>query len=200
MIATKSEDLLSSPLIYRPDKRTELWRFITYGTLHVGWIHLAFNSLVQVLVGLPLEMVHGSLRVGLLYVAGVIAGSFGTSVFEADVYLVGASGGVYALLAAHLANVLINYKTMEFPIMRVLAVFFVATADMGFAVYEFLTGTMVGLPVSYIAHLTGALVGLTLGIVILKNFSQKPQEQLVWWIALGTFAACMVFAIIYNIL
>lgn len=35
------------------------------------------------------------------------AGSLGTSVFDTDVYLVGASGGVYALLAAHLANVLL---------------------------------------------------------------------------------------------
>lgn len=34
-------------------------------------------------------------------------GSLGTSVFDTDVYLVGASGGVYALLAAHLANVLL---------------------------------------------------------------------------------------------
>lgn len=37
----------------------------------------------------------------------IFAGSLGTSVFDMDVYLVGASGGVYALLAAHLANVLL---------------------------------------------------------------------------------------------
>lgn len=35
------------------------------------------------------------------------AGSLGTSVFDPEVYLVGASGGVYALLAAHVANVLL---------------------------------------------------------------------------------------------
>lgn len=35
------------------------------------------------------------------------AGSLGTSVFDSNVYLVGASGGVYALLAAHLANVML---------------------------------------------------------------------------------------------
>ena len=37
----------------------------------------------------------------------LVAGSLGTSVFDSDVSLVGASGGVYALLAAHLANVLL---------------------------------------------------------------------------------------------
>jgi len=36
-----------------------------------------------------------------------VLGSLGTSVFDSNVYLVGASGGVYALLAAHLANVML---------------------------------------------------------------------------------------------
>ena len=39
-----------------------------------SWLHLLFNLLVQVLVGLPLEMVHGSLRIGVVYMAGVLAG------------------------------------------------------------------------------------------------------------------------------
>ena len=34
-------------------------------------------------------------------------GSLGSSVFDMDAVLVGASGGVYALLAAHLANILL---------------------------------------------------------------------------------------------
>lgn len=79
--------------------------------------------MVQLLVGLPLEMVHGSGRVALIYVAGVVAGSLGTSVFDTDVYLVGASGGVYALLAAHLANVLLNYNNMQCGILRLFGIF-----------------------------------------------------------------------------
>lgn len=86
-------------------------------------MHLGFNLVVQLLVGLPLEMVHGSLRIGTVYMAGVIAGSLGTSVFDTDVYLVGASGGVYALLAAHLANVLLNYNNMQCGILRLFGVF-----------------------------------------------------------------------------
>lgn len=47
----------------------------------------------------------------------------GTSVFDPEVYLVGASGGVYALLAAHLANVMINYHSMQYGIIRLFAIF-----------------------------------------------------------------------------
>jgi rhomboid-related protein 1/2/3 len=132
------------------------WSVIEFVFLHfLRWVHLMFNLLVQLLVGLPLEMVHGSLRIGCVYMAGVLAGSLGTSVFDPDVYLVGASGGktkclgfkselessqpnesltdftlffpssigVYALLAAHLANVLLNYNNMEFGLIRLLGVF-----------------------------------------------------------------------------
>lgn len=48
----------------------------------------------------------------------MIAGSLYTSVTDPDVYLAGASGGVYALIAAHLANVVFNWSEMEFPVLR----------------------------------------------------------------------------------
>ena len=54
-------------------------------------------------------------RILLIYVSGVAAGSLATSVTDPDVYLAGASGGVYALIAAHLANVIFNWGEMEFP-------------------------------------------------------------------------------------
>ncbi|PBC25453.1 Protein rhomboid [Apis cerana cerana] len=164
------------------------------------WLHLLFNLGVQVVVGLPLEMVHGSLRIAAVYMAGVLAGSLGTSVFDTDVYLVGASGGVYALLAAHLANVLLNYNNMEFGIVRLIGIFVIASADVGFAIYDRYAAEQMGPPVSYVAHLTGALAGLTIGLLVLKNFEQRLHEQLLWWVALGVYAACTIFAIMYNLM
>ncbi|RWS05412.1 protein rhomboid-like protein, partial [Dinothrombium tinctorium] len=146
------------------------------------------------LVGLPLEMVHGSLRIGTVYMAGVLAGSLGTSVFDPEVYLVGASGGVYALLAAHLANVVLNYNQMELGILRIIGVFVVASADVGYAIYDRYAKEQESDPVSYVAHLTGAVAGLTIGLLVLKNFEQKLHEQLLWWVALGVYAACTLSA------
>ncbi|XP_008215698.1 protein rhomboid isoform X1 [Nasonia vitripennis] len=193
---------IDSVFIYRPDKRLELWRFAFYMFLHAGWLHLLFNLGVQVVVGLPLEMVHGSFRIAAVYMAGVLAGSLGTSVFDTDVYLVGASGGVYALLAAHLANVLLNYNNMEFGIVRLIGIFVIASADVGFAIYDRYAAEQqqLGPPVSYVAHLTGALAGLTIGLLVLKNFEQRLHEQLLWWVALGVYAACTIFAVMYNLM
>lgn len=97
---------------------------------------------MQMLIGIPLEMVHSSTRIACIYLAGVlagilkqfifmcdrynrnvfIAGSLGTSILDPGVYLVGASGGVYALLAAHLANIMLNYSNMEYGIFRLIGI------------------------------------------------------------------------------
>jgi hypothetical protein len=39
-----------------------------------------------------------------VYMAGVLAGSLGTSLSDPNTFIAGASGGVYALIAAHLVN------------------------------------------------------------------------------------------------
>ena len=64
------------------------------------------NLIVQILLGIPLEMVHKWWRVLIIYFAGVIAGSLGTSIADPYVFLVGASGGVYAILLAHISSII----------------------------------------------------------------------------------------------
>ena len=151
---------------------------------------MVFNLLVQVIVGLPLEMVHRITRVAAyIYLAGVVAGSLGTSMFDlTHVYLVGGSGGVYALMVgAYLVIVQVNYSTMQFGFKRLIGMAFIAVADMRFALYDYYTGSQSGsLPVSYIA---------------LKRFQEQPDKaHLLWWGSLGSFITCVVFAVTSNLL
>ncbi|XP_045213221.2 rhomboid-related protein 3-like isoform X1 [Mercenaria mercenaria] len=191
---------VTSVFIYRPDRRIEIWRFVLYMFIHAGWVHLFFNMLIQIIVGVPLEMVHGSCRIAVVYFAGVLAGSLGTSIFDMNAVLVGASGGVYALLAGHLANVVLNYTNMELGILKLAAIFMIASADVGFAVWDRYTRKSTGAPpVGYTAHIMGALAGLTIGLVVLKNFEQKLHEHYLWWIALAAYLGYIVFAIFWNI-
>lgn len=76
---------------------------------------------------------------------------------------------------------------------------FIASCDFGFAIYSrYAVETSSAPSISFVAHLTGALAGLTIGLLVLKNFEQKLHEQLLWWIALGVYAACTIFAIVFN--
>ena len=88
--------------------------------LHHGLDHNPQSS-HQLVLGVPLEMVHGGLRVAAVYISGVLAGlyddyvlvvdddddvhgqdnnlgSLWTSILKPGVFLSGASGGVYALI------------------------------------------------------------------------------------------------------
>ena len=100
----KSDDYKCSYLYYNPFKRNEVWRYMTYMFVHTSDAHLIGNMVMQLLVGIPLEMSHGAWRVTVVYCFGVMAGSLASSVFDPNMYLGGASGGVYALVASHLGN------------------------------------------------------------------------------------------------
>ena len=65
----------------------------------------------------------------------MLAGSLTVALADPHVYLAGASGGVYALIAAHLANVIFNWREMEFPALRLIGFLIVTGVDTGVAVY-----------------------------------------------------------------
>ncbi len=50
-----------SNLIFDPDKRVQVWRYLTYMLVHSGLFHAMFNILIQLILGIPLEMVHGKI-------------------------------------------------------------------------------------------------------------------------------------------
>ena len=50
---------------------TRWWGYFTYCLIHAGKGHLIFNLVLQLVVGLGLEAVHGTLRVAALYIVGV---------------------------------------------------------------------------------------------------------------------------------
>ncbi|KAI6229894.1 Rhomboid domain-containing protein [Aphelenchoides fujianensis] len=90
-----------SIFILNPHQRdSQFWRYITY-----IYSHLIGNVVMQLLIGVPLEMVHKFWRIGALYTAGVITGALLMSAADSGTYLGGASGGVYTLIAAHISNV-----------------------------------------------------------------------------------------------
>ena len=69
--------------------RSQCWRFISYMFVHLSYSHILFNMCVQIFVGIPLEMSHGFIRVGFLYLAGVFAGSLTSSLAEPTINLAG---------------------------------------------------------------------------------------------------------------
>ena len=73
------------------------------------------------------------------------------------------------------------------------------SVDVGIAIYNrYVTDLHQG-SVSYVAHLAGALGGLTIGLLVLRNYNQNLCSQIVWHVSLGIYSACILFARVYNI-
>lgn len=84
-------------------KEGYVWQLLTYQFLHGGDLHLIMNCLGLYFIGPTVELLLGRLRFVVLYFGGGIAGGLlqvlmGVVTGEPDVAMVGASGGLMALL------------------------------------------------------------------------------------------------------
>ena len=78
----------------------EVYRLITYGLLHVGLEHLLFNLLFLAYCGYHLERALGRLNLLLLFFGSVFTGGVMSMVLTPDRPSLGASGGLFGLIAA----------------------------------------------------------------------------------------------------
>eukprot|EP00053_Salpingoeca_punica_P007223 m.66503 g.66503 ORF g.66503 m.66503 type:complete len:349 (+) comp14050_c0_seq1:93-1139(+) len=189
--------VFTSHAAFRPGCREEVWRFYTYIFVHNGIMHILFNMIIQILLGIPLEMVHGPWRVFLLYSLGAIAGSFASSVFDPNSNLVGASGAVYALIGAHVSDVIVNWGEMPFREVRAAVLFLLVAADFSVSIYNryYKDDTSV----SYCGHMAGFVMGCTMGTWILRNLKLTRAEVYLKWIGLAIAGIGVIFAFFWNI-
>ncbi|XP_047098428.1 rhomboid-related protein 1-like [Schistocerca piceifrons] len=196
-----SENYVFGPVarlfIYNPYRRSEIWRWLTYMFVHVGTTHLIVNVVVQLLLGVPLEMVHGRRRMLAVYSSGIIFGALLTSVFDPVVFLAGASGGVYALLFAHIAAIFLNWSEMKYNTYQVMILTIIILYDFTVAVYyryynagDDKTG--------YFAHIGGGIAGLLVGFCVLRNLNVLRWEKTVQRACLTIFIASVIIAIIMK--
>ena len=202
---------ICSILVYNPGKRYQAWRFFTYSFVHSGIEHIFVNIILQLLVGPVLEMTNSWWRVGLVYVVGVVSGSLAMSVIHPEAFLAGASGGVYALACAHLAAILLNWREDSLILRqrlrnkkatsptfgkivrvgRVLVVGGIIGVDIVTAIASSVSG--VKNSTSYTAHTAGVVMGMLVGIIILKNRRVQFWEQ---WLRLVSCTLAAVFLLV----
>ncbi|KAH7706421.1 rhomboid family protein [Aphelenchoides avenae] len=96
----------------------EIWRWITNIFVHHDTKHLFGNVVGQILFGATLELAH-RWRIVVVFLLGALSSAlFAAAVRPMTVlrsFLAGASGGVYALIGAHIANVSLNWDEMRHP-------------------------------------------------------------------------------------
>jgi membrane associated rhomboid family serine protease len=78
----------------------EPYRIVTYSLLHAGIFHLGLNMFGLYVLGRLLEPAIGTARFLGIYFVSVLAGAFGALLLDPLDLTVGASGGIFGLMAA----------------------------------------------------------------------------------------------------
>jgi|MDTB01.1.fsa_nt_gb membrane associated rhomboid family serine protease len=173
------------------DLKVQFWRFWSYQFVHSGTSHLGFNMFLQLLLGIPLEMVHGSVRMMFLYEMGVYLGAITCAMGDIYTNVVGASGGVYCIIGIHLANLIMNWDEMKRGMFNHWTILMILGAFVAIEVYQ-MESNMSDTS-SYAAHYGGCFAGVCLGIVFLRNPNLEWHEKYII-LPLATLA-CAFFVV-----
>lgn len=172
-------------LYFHPCDKLTLYRYISYLLVHSSQTHLWVNVVIQIILGIPLEMVH-SWRVIVIYLAGAVGGALVHSVFDRSGVLLGASGSDFALYAAHISVVVMNWREMSHPAVHLILFAVIVIID----VINIFTKMMTD--VSHFCHAGGAIVGLLIGIDVVRNIKITKKEDIVWYISCVTLTLFFV--------
>lgn len=138
------------------------WRWFTPVLMHGDWIHLGFNLVIWWLIANQIEQIQGSTRL-ILLTAVIAALSNGAQFLLSGPYFLGLSGvniGLvfYAMVYKHLKPS--SHLVLSQPLILVILFSIV----LGFVFSEGIANT---------AHLSGAVVGAALGLILSLFMGEK---------------------------
>jgi membrane associated rhomboid family serine protease len=163
-------------------QKYELWRLIAPMVLHAGLVHYFLNMSALWFVGAALEKAHGHWSLLLVFAVSGIGGTIASSIFLPKFISVGASGGIFGLIGACLADICLNWSILfnqalaGKSIIRhgliVLVLFF-----------DILLNAVIGLTplLDNFQHLTGMVLGFLCGISTIKRVSTNFLGEFQQW-------------------
>jgi membrane associated rhomboid family serine protease len=158
------------------DGNHEYWRLVTSGFLHESIVHIGLNMWSLWFVGRSLEPAIGRWNFAGIYMASLLAGSFGTLVFEPGVPTLGASGAIFgvfgALIAIAHARHIPLWSSGLLPVLLFNLIYTIT-----------IPGVALG------GHVGGVVAGLIAGRLYVELSEKRSRPQLFW-------AALTVIAVI----
>jgi membrane associated rhomboid family serine protease len=167
----------------------EWWRLFTSGFLHFGVMHIAFNMFGLYRLGSFLEPALGRVRFLLLYLASLLAGSFGVIALQsADVQggalHGGASGAVFGLLGA----LAVAFHQRGVSLMK---------SGLGVTLLINVALT-VSLHLSIGAHLGGFIGGAIAGWFLLSTRRGQSTSQVAWAVPIAVCVVSVVGSVLLS--
>ena len=144
------------------------WRFVTPIFIHIGMLHLLFNSYALWIVGPQVEKLYGGSRFVILYVLTGVAGVAGSYFYHPDNVSAGASGAIFGLFGV-LLTFGIRYRNVVPPHFKRA----VGTGVLPIIVINLFIGFTIP-QIDNSAHIAGLLAGAALAWLVPY---QRPGEE-----------------------
>ena len=161
----------------------QLWpQLFTHVFAHANLLHIASNLLGIVIIGRWMEIQYGSLRFFVLFYASALVAGMAQAAYAPGTSLLGASGGLFALLAAfvrHFPNVrfYLLFPPLPWPVPAWLLVSLMALFNVALWMGDIYGIAALQQNLAYIAHLVGLLAGLMLSLIIFPPQIGKLDGQ-----------------------
>ena len=137
------------------------FRFIIPMFLHAGFIHIAFNMLLQLLLGREMELIIGPIRFLIVYLSsGIFGFVLGGNFAPQGIASTGASGSLFGVIALMLLDLLYHWGERRSPF-----------ADLAWLLLDIVISFVLGLlpGLDNFSHIGGFLMGLILGLCLLHS-------------------------------
>jgi len=141
----------------------QYWRLLTAGFMHDGILHIALNMLFLFMLGPMLEGAIGRLNFAAVYLASLLAGSFGALAFTPLSPSVGASGAIFGMFGA----LLVVARNRGIDIWR---------SGLGLTLIINVAFTLSVKGISIGAHLGGLVAGVIAGFVLVELGERRRMK------------------------
>ncbi|KAL1477395.1 hypothetical protein MTO96_017495 [Rhipicephalus appendiculatus] len=176
-------------LVLVMERKREFWRNVSFVLVSFNGLSLASSVVIQILVCLPISFLHSPWKIPFIYAAGAFTAAQITYVCRYG-FTVGASAAIYAVLWAHMVDILVNRSQFGSVAGRVIVVLMYTAADAAQAYYLNRIPSVGTLP-----HLIGVAIGCTMGVVILRKNRGQKWEKWVYRVFKVLHWAVVVFAL-----
>ena len=141
--------------------------------VHANTMHWGGNVAATLMIGVPLETLHGSWRVACIYFgAGIVGVLCFAASSEVGTRYVGSSPAVYALIASFASHLMLNWSETRLRLYWLFVLIAYTSYDT-FNAFEAMADPQNR--VAHVSHLGGAIAGLFIALTLLRN------EALIQW-------------------
>lgn len=160
-------------------KQTELivsgqwFRLFSPIVLHAGLIHYFLNMLALWFIGGAVEKSHGIINGAVLFVLPATGGNILSAIFLPQYITVGASGGIFGMIGACIADIILNWNVLFIKMDEETNMKCRYALVLGWLVFDIVINCLIGLTpfVDNFTHLGGMIYGLLCGISTIERLS-----------------------------